>query len=552
MTEKSMMGELLIEEGLLTKEQLDKALTDQKQKGGRLGYHLIRLGFLNVTRLSQFLKESMGLIPYNISDTGDVSEVASIFPATLARFYNVIPLEKKGNTLTVALADLDNPRLIPALEEYTGLKIDPLICPRETVVKALEKFYGFQNDPGVQYMPTGDNLFVLSSKERHIHSLHWSKLNPDSSAVEWLRTALTEAIRIGCRRLVIRPTEDSLRIAFQNGEELEDRFSLYQRKEEEMGSLIEELARLKEKKKRAEQEGRIRLQIENRYISLHIHKLQTLQGRRYRLTLFDEKIFEREWSRLKECLSNTEASSFEAALDEPKGIIMLSGPMGPAISGVYYSILELVKSHKRSPFSIEMHALVNLSKIVQVELSRVDESTMAEQVTLALKDDADFIGVFPLKDRSTAEILFLAAAKASLVSVIHQGNAAMALKWLLRNGFKSPIRAGLLKGILSVVPVSKLCPNCQIPVDAPGLKFPLFTRQGCQKCLSMDTLPYETFLEWYPITKDVAPSEEGEVEQALDRSRALLNFPQSLKDRIFDRARKGEIDGSEVRRLFGV
>ncbi len=552
MSEKSMMGELLIEEGLLTKEQLGNALREQKQKGGRLGYHLIRLGYLNVNRLSQFLKESMGLIPYNISESGDGSEAAALFPATLARFYNVVPLERKGNTLTVALADLDNPRLIPALEEYTGLKIDPLICPRDAVVTALEKFYGFQNDPGVQYMPTGDNLFILTSKEKKIHSLHWSKLNPDSSAVEWLRTALIEAIRIGCRRLVIRPTEDSLRIAFQNGDELEDRFLLYQRKEEEMGTLIEELARLKDKKKRAEQEGRIRIQIENRYLSLHVHKLQTLQGRRYRLTLYDEKIFEREWGKLKECLSGAESSSFESALREPRGIVIISGPMGPAISGVYYSVLELVKAGSRAPFSIEMHALVNLSRVVQVELSRVEETTMAEQITLALKDEADFIGAFPIKDRATAEIFFLAAAKASLLGVIHQGSAAATLKWLLRNGFKSPIRAGLLKGIVSVVPVSKLCPHCQIPVDAPGLKFPIYTRQGCAKCLSMDTLPYETFLEWHPITKEIAPSEEGEVEKALDRAKTLLNDPPTMKEKILDRARKAEIDGSEVRRLFGV
>ncbi len=86
-----------------------------------------------------------------------------------------------------------------------------------------------------------------------------------------------------------------------------------------MGTLIEELARLKDKKKRAEQEGRIRIQIENRYLSLHVHKLQTLQGRRYRLTLYDEKIFEREWGKLKECLSGAESSSFESALREPRG-----------------------------------------------------------------------------------------------------------------------------------------------------------------------------------------------------------------------------------------
>lgn len=552
MIEKGMMGELLIEEGLLTKEQLKEALEAQKKVGGRLGYHLIRLGFINVSRLSQFLRESMGLIPFNIAEGMEDNEVIDIIPSSLARFYNVVPIEKKKNVLTVALADLDNPKLIPALEEYTGLKIDPLICPRESIVLALEKFYGFQKDPSLVYMEGSDNLFILSNKGMHIRSLHWSSLKPDSSSVDWLRASLVEAIRIGCRKLVIKPEEDSLRISFQSGDHLEDRFLLHQKKEEEMSALIEELAKLKEKKKRAEVEGRFRLQIEGRFLSVHVQKLQTLQGRRYRLTIYDEKILQKEWNKIKLGLSPLEIDSLEKSLCEPKGVVIITGPMGPAVSTVYYSILEFLKKKFKNPFSIENNSLLKMSEVVQIELSKLEESTLTEQITLCLKESSDFIGVFPLKDRSSAEIIFLTATRGASLVVIHQESAVATLRWLLKNGFKSPIRAGLLKGILWVVPVTKLCKNCQIPMEAGSLKIQMFTRQGCDKCLSLDSLPYKIYLEWFPIKSDFAPSDESEAEETIEKSKLLVNSPPTIQEKILDDAKNGEIDGSEVRRIVKI
>lgn len=552
MPEKSMMGELLIEEGLLTKEQIEEALEAQKRMGGRLGYHLIRLGFINVSRLSKFLVESMGLIPFNIGESAETMNAIDLIPASLARFYNVVPIEKKKNVLTVAIADLDNPQLIPALEEYTGLKIDPLICPRESIVQALEKFYGFQKDPSIHYFNGSDNLFILSNKDMHIRALHWSSLKPDSSSVDWLRASFVEAIRVGCRKIVIKPEEDSLRIAFQNGDILEDRFLLYQKKEEEMSALIEELAKLKERRKRAEVEGRFRLQVENRYLSVHVSKLLTLQGRRYRLTIYDEKILEKEWDKIKSALSPLEISSLEKSLSNNNGVVLITGPMGPAVSSVYYAILEFVKKKFKMPFSIEENSLLKMAGVVQIELSKLEESTLSEQITLCLKDSTDFIGVFPLKDRNSAELIFLSSTRNASIVVMHQDSAAGALRWLLRNGFKSPIRAGLLKGVLWVVPVTKLCKNCQIPMESGTLKIPMFTRQGCAKCLSADSLPYKVFLEWFPIVKDFAPSDENDIENTIEKSKALLNYPSTIQEKIIDDAKNGEIDGSEVRRIVKI
>ncbi len=127
---RPVMGELLLREGILTETQLTRALTEQKRAGGRLGYHLIRLGYVNVQRLSQFMRDSMGLIPYDLPQWIKDPSVIDLIPGNLAQFYQVIPVEKDGPMLTVAIADLDNPSIIPALEELTGLTIDPGVRPR--------------------------------------------------------------------------------------------------------------------------------------------------------------------------------------------------------------------------------------------------------------------------------------------------------------------------------------------------------------------------------------------------------------------------------------
>lgn len=549
MVEKNLMGELLLKEGLLTKEQLDEALKAQKEKGGRLGYHLIRLGFINVSKLSQFLKDYMGVIPFNVGTKEENWEVIDLIPAHIARFYNVVPIERKNNVLTVALADLDNPKLIPALEELTGFKIDPLIASRESIVEAIEKFYGFKRDPSIKFFEESDNILVLSDQKNSIKPIHWSVLKPDSSALDWLKASLTEAIRNGIRRIIIKPQEDSLRISFEKNERVEDRFSIHKRKEEEMFLLLEELSKLKGKKF-SELEGRFRVQVENRFLSVHLQKIQTLSGKRFRLTIYDEKILLKEWESVKNSLSTAEASKLEEDILNPKGSFIINGPMGPALSSIYYTILEMIKKNFKNPFSIEQNAMMIISNILQIEVSKIIESSTQEQITLALKDGADFIGIYPLKDRLSFELFFLAGAKISTIGVTHHDSTKSLLKWSLKNGFKSPIKAGILKGILSVYPVTKLCQNCKIPLETSNIKFQLFTRQGCPQCLSLDSLPYHTFLEYIPIPKDFPFDEEKDIDLLIEKSKEALNYPQSIVEKILTEAKNGEIDGSDLRRVL--
>ncbi len=549
MDKHPVMGELLLMEGLLTKDQLSAALEAQRHEGGRLGYHLIRLGFVNVQRLSQFLRESMGLIPYDLTQWISDPTVTEILPANIAQFYQVVPVEKKANVLTVAIADLDNPSLVPALEELTGLTIDPLVCPRETVIRALEHFYGVSKDPGVVRNLSGDHLFVLMSSPKRIRPLHWSTLKPDSSATDWLRTSLAEAIRSGCRTLYIKPGETSLKIAFKGAERVEDRFALHPKKREEMDALLRELARIRDTSHGARLEGRVRLQVDSRFLTAHVKGLATLQGTRYTLTLYDERYFLRDWEKLSSQLNDMERANLGEALRGGSGLVLLCGAPSSGLNQVFYALMASLKENFQPAVSLEEYALLSLDGVAQLEVSRQEDSTWPELMAMALKQEPNLFACFPIKERTSMELAFLAAAHTRVMGVLHQPNATAALRWLYRNQFRSPMRAGVLKGILTVASVPELCPDCRLPLDVAGREgrtYSLYTRQGCENCLTWESLPTQEILEWFRIDAPTRAALEKEMEKQ-DVHRLLVNQGGvPLEERVLQRCREGRVDGQEA------
>ena len=550
MSDRPVMGELMVREGLIRPADLERALEEQRHHGGRLGYHLIRLGLVNVQRLSQFLRDSMGLIPYDLVSWIKDPSVMDLIPANLAQFYQVVPVERDGTTLTVAIADLDNPRIVPALEEFTGMSIDPVVCPRETVVRALESFYGITKDPGVVKHETGDHLFVVHLPQKKVRAIHWSALKPDSAATEWLRAALAEAIRTGCRTLLVRPFEDSVRIAFRTSKGMEERFSLDGRKHAEFDALFSELARLKDRKRGARQEGRVRVQVEGRFLSMHVKVLGTLQGNRYTLTLHDEKLSQGDWKALSEQLAAGEQSEIRQFLEAPRGMFLLAGSPGAGLNAVYYALMAILAQARRQSVAVEDYVLIPLKGVAQVEASRQEGVSSPELILQALKQEPDFLAICPIKERRSAEVALLAASRVPVLGVIHQPGAAAVLQWLLDNQLKSPLKAGVLRGVLTVASVPVLCPACRLPYALPGLAAggpPLMTRQGCETCLAWDALPTKEVLEWFPVDPSRMRFDDGEVtaSQVQTLIRGFGGVP--LSQRLLHYAHEGLLDGAEIR-----
>ena len=546
-----VMGELLLREGILTEGQLAKALEAQKSSGGRLGYHLIRLGYVNVQRLSQFMRDSMGLIPYDLAQWVKDPTVIDLIPGNLAQFYQVVPVEKNGAVLTVAIADLDNPSIIPALEELTGLTIDPVVCPRETVIQALEQFYGVAKDPGVVRNLAGDHLFVLALAGKRIRPIHWSALKPDSSAAEWLRTVLAEAIRTGSRTMYIKPDEHALRIAFKGADNVEDRFALAPQKRQEMDALLIELARLKDRRSSPRQEGRVRLQVEGRFLTLHVKQLSTLQGNRYALTLYDEKVLARDWQRIVEQLLPSERGG-PPGQPSPGPTASCSSPARPARASARSTTPSSGgwrgpsgppwpwRSTRCWPWRAPRRWRCPASATRPGPSSSRWPSSRSRPSSPSSPSAS---GV-PWSWRSSPPPT--RACSASSTSRTRSRRS----RWLLRNQFRSPLKAGVLKGILTVASLTQLCPHCKLPYEVAskdGSTHSLFTRQGCEHCLRWETLPTTEALEWLPLNETVRGllADEPRPEDLSRAVREAGGLP--MGQRVLTLAKEGLVDAQDAR-----
>ncbi len=212
----------------------------------------------------------------------------------------------------------------------------------------------------------------------------------------------------------------------------------------------------------------------------------------------------REWQRLMEQLGPAEREGIQDAFAAGSGLVLLTGAPGPGISEVYYTLLGRLARSFKPTVALEEYSLLAVEGASQMEVSRERESTWPELITLALKQEPALFACFPIKERRSMELALLAASHTRVLGVLHQPDAVSALRWLLRNQFRSPLRAGVLKGILTVASVAQLCPYCKLPTEVTGrdgMPMTLYTRQGCEHCLRWESLPTTEVLEWLPMTE---------------------------------------------------
>ncbi|HEU4403384.1 MAG TPA: hypothetical protein VFT43_14900, partial [Candidatus Polarisedimenticolia bacterium] len=219
--DRRLLGEMLLEAGIVTRRGLAAGIEEQRLRGGRLGYLLLRLGQVTPAALYLFLQEHFTALSPDLLEVLRSGPAVDLMPARLARFYNMVPIRVEDGALALAVATADSPRLIPAIEELTGFKVDPIVCPPSLIAEALERFYPYEVEPGVLCRASGDNLFILSDRRRGIRPLRPEVVRSEAPAADWLRALGAEAIHRGARTLIVEPQRGAVRVLFRGarGEE---------------------------------------------------------------------------------------------------------------------------------------------------------------------------------------------------------------------------------------------------------------------------------------------------------------------------------------------
>ncbi|TAK01907.1 MAG: type II secretion system protein GspE, partial [Candidatus Manganitrophaceae bacterium] len=451
---RKMLGEMLIAEGLLSNEQLKRALTEQKTHGGRIGVVLKSLGLVTEDDIIKVLGKQMGIHYVDLSGIIIEPEVIQIIPEMLARRHQVIPLYKKGSVLTLAMADPLNVFAIDDVKRATGSEVEPMMSKESDVMKAIDRYYS--GTSSLEEAAREADRQGFGTAEEGDAVLELSKLAEDTPVVKFVNTMITQAIKEGSSDIHIEPDADVLRIRFRRDGLLREVMTAPRNLQSGVASRIKIMADLDIAEKRVPQDGRIQMKMGDRDIDIRLSTLPTLFGEKIVMRLLDKSRLLLSLSDLG--FSNEALQTFEKMIQRPYGLVLVTGPTGSGKTTTIYSALKQLSSVEKNIVTIEDPVEYQIKLINQVPVNTKVGVSFANGLRSILRQDPDIVMVGEIRDRETATIAIQAALTGHLVlSTLHTNDAAGAIARLVDMGVEPFLVASSLIGIAAQRLVRKVC-----------------------------------------------------------------------------------------------
>jgi type IV pilus assembly protein PilB len=542
------LGEILIEQGLITQEQLKQAINHQKTEKGRIGEILIKLNIITEEDITFALGSQLS-IPYYTPENIDLLKpqtdqgLERIIPADFAQKNNVLPLSKDLNCLTCAVHDPLDLLLLDNLKRATGHEISLVIAPQTAIQKAINAFY-FQSTTGeIKTSMLSDE--VEKSYERKTGA---KKITPAAThettelSLDKLIAKAEEAPVIKLVDLIIRQAIDE-RASDIHIEPFENKIHLRYRIDGHLYSLpppaphlhlpivsrIKILSKLDIAEKRLPQDGAMSAKLENRTVDLRVSTIPTVWGEKVVMRILDKGAIPLELSKLG--FDPKQIDALRKSLASPYGLIFITGPTGSGKSTTLYAAINETVDPTKNLLTVEDPVEYKMDGINQVRVRTEIGLTFAVALKAFLRQDPDIIMVGEIRDLETASICVRAALTGHLVlSTLHTNDAASAITRLMDIGIPNYLLTPSLVAIMGQRLCRRLCPNCKeayepTPDQHGGIEFKsdlIYRPKGCESCKDMG----------YKGRAIVA-----EVLLVDDEIRALIS-KQATSDEIKDCARK--------------
>ncbi|MCI0603959.1 Flp pilus assembly complex ATPase component TadA [bacterium] len=504
---KKLLGDLLVEKGLIGTDQLQRALADQRQNGGRLGYCLVRLGLLSAETLIEFFKENESA-GHVLEDAAVRQQAAGAVPRSLALYYKIAPIKLEGNLLTVALAEVPHPQLVRMLAEITGLRMDALIQSEQQIRALIDSSYRLPIDPGLEFSSFDDNAFVIADSRKGIKALTSGQLKNETHVGERFRSMIAEAIKEKFREILIKPEADQAVVYFKKETLKQSEFALTSAQQDDITFLLFRLAKMNLLQQKKAQNGRFIVKVNDRRIQMVVSNTPTIYGTRFLLEMFDEKILKHSFDELLKPFPEVRNHIEDFLTVAGKGILIITGPDGSGRTHFLYSLLSRAKEIYRNIHMLEISIRYPLTEIHQNEVSADEMERSLEEY---LYQPPELLAIASLKTVRAAELSFLMAARIPVVVILSSFDAYKAVEWLCTHNLKSPLKAGLLHTIISPRKIPRVCPHCSVPYES-GMKDFVSTQklpagqlkmnQGCDFCRNQEDLPSEIFFECFRINEE--------------------------------------------------
>ena len=459
------LGDLLVREGLITREQLEKALQEQRQSGTRVGYNLVKLGFIQETELTKMLARQYKMPAVDLSKFEVDPRIAKLIPGDLAIKHLVLPLKRDGRTLTVAMADPTNLGVLDDLKFITRYDIFPVIGGEFTLKSAIEKLYENAVDTQVADLMSviddlDDDIEVVEQKEEDVTAAALTAQMEDAPVVKLINAILTDAVRRGASDIHFECFEHDIRVRYRIDGALMEVMKPPMKLKAALISRFKIMAQLNIAERRVPQDGRIKLKMGKKVIDFRVSTLPTLFGEKIVLRILDQGNLTLDLEKFG--IEPKAEKDLMEAVSNPYGMVLVTGPTGSGKTTTLYSALSKVNNIDVNIMTAEDPVEYNLYGVNQVLVRTEIGMTFAAALKAFLRQDPNIIMVGEIRDLETGGIAIKAALTGHMVlSTLHTNSAPETVTRLMDMGLEPFNVASALNLVLAQRLLRRICSNCK-------------------------------------------------------------------------------------------
>ena len=470
MADSDRIGELLVKENLITPLQLKNAVTSQRSSGGRLGHELTKLGYIEENELISFLSKQYSVPSINLADFDIDQDVLKVLPKEVVTRHQVIPVNRTGNTLIVAMADPSNIYAVDDIKFITGLKIDVVVASEQAISEAIEKYYTASvsfDEVMIDFVEEDEDFEFEEDMEEDINVLDLQKSAGDAPVVKLVNLILLDAIRKGASDIHVEPYEKQVRIRYRIDGVLYEVMKPPTKLKDAITSRLKIMSNLDIAERRLPQDGRIKMKMgRGKVMDFRVSILPVLWGEKVVLRLLDQSNLQLDMTKLG--FEEKVLADFKGAIHKPYGMILITGPTGSGKTTTLYSTLSELNKTTTNICTAEDPVEYNLFGINQVQMHDDIGLNFASSLRSFLRQDPDIVMVGEIRDFETAEIGVKAALTGHLVlSTLHTNDAPSSVSRMLNMGIEPFLVASSVNLIGAQRLVRKLCQDCKEPIEVP-------------------------------------------------------------------------------------
>jgi type IV pilus assembly protein PilB len=463
MSTTNRLGELLVREKLISLQQLRQAQEEQRKTGGNLGYALAKLGYISDGEITNFLSAQYRVPAVNLDEIEFDPEVTKLVSKEVCEKHKIIPISRSGSALVVAMADPTNLHAIDDIKFLTGLNVDPVVGSESGILACIERAYnigasyddvlGEFGDEEVDFAVDGDDVNVLELE----------KAAEGAPVVRLVNAILLNAIKKGASDIHVEPYEKKLRVRYRiDGVLMEETQPPFKMKNA-ISSRLKIMSSLDIAERRLPQDGRIKLKMgKGREMDFRVSVLPTLWGEKIVLRLLDKSNLQLDMTKLG--FDQKPLEDFQWAINQPWGMVLVTGPTGSGKTTTLYSALSDLNKVGTNVSTAEDPVEYNLHGINQVQMHDEIGLNFAMSLRAFLRQDPDIIMVGEIRDFETAEIAVKAALTGHLVlSTLHTNDAPSTISRMLNMGVEPFLITASVNLVLAQRLARKICVDCKQP-----------------------------------------------------------------------------------------